>query len=269
MSQTMDLAGKIALVTGAGRGVGRAIAEALAAHGIVVALVARGADQLEDTRRGIEAAGGSARAFPADVSQPAEVLRRLRPAVEEALGPPSILINGAGIYGPVARIGEGDPELWLRTLQVNTFGAYLTCHAFVGGMIAAGWGRVVNLSSAAALHPPGPLTSAYSTSKIALNAMTRSLAAELAGTGVTANMIHPGDLKTEMWREIRDAAGRLGPEGGVLRDWATWVDRTGGDPPEKAATLVLRLLGEEGAAINGQFLWIEGGLQAPGDMPWT
>jgi NAD(P)-dependent dehydrogenase (short-subunit alcohol dehydrogenase family) len=166
-------------------------------------------------------------------------------------------------------IVESDPEMWLRTLQVNTLGAYLTCRAFVGGMIAAGWGRVVNLSSAAALHPPGPLTSAYNTSKIALNAMTRSLAAELAGTGVTANMIHPGDLKTDMWRAIRDAAGRLGPEAGFLRDWVDWVDRTGGDPPEKAAALVLRLLGEDAATINGQFLWIEGGLQAPGNTPWT
>jgi NAD(P)-dependent dehydrogenase (short-subunit alcohol dehydrogenase family) len=269
MRQTPDLAGRVALVSGASRGVGRAIAMALAAHGARVALVARGTASLEAARREIETAGGTARAFPADVADPADVLHRLKPAVEQTLGPPSILINGAGIYGPVALIADGDPVAWLRTMQVNLCGAYMTCRAFVGDMIAAGWGRVVNVSSAAALHPPGPLTSAYYTSKIALNAMTRSLAAELAGTGVTANVIHPGDIKTDMWREIRDAAGRLGPEGASLRDWAAWVDQTGGDPPEKAAALVLRLLCEEGAAINGQFLWIEGGLQAPGEMPWS
>jgi len=264
-----DLSGKVALVTGAGRGVGRTIAETLAAHGARVALVARSADQLAEAERAIAATGGSARAFPADLTRPAEVLTRLQADVARTLGPPAILVNCAGIYGPIAPIARSDPALWLRTIQVNTFGPYLTCRAFVGEMIAAGWGRIVNLTSAAALHPPGPLTSAYATSKIALNSLTRSLAAELAGSGVTANMIHPGDLKTEMWRDVRDGALALGPEGAFLRDWAAWVEQTGGDPPEKAADLVLRLLRDDAASINGQFLWIEGGLQAAGETPWS
>jgi len=269
MTQAPDLTGRVAVVTGAGRGVGRAIAVGLAAHGARVALVARGAAQLEDTRRLIAAAGGEATVFPTDTTDQAEVLARLKPAVENALGPPRILVNGAGMYGPVALLKDGDPVEWMRTLMVNTAGAYLCCRAFVGGMVASGWGRIVNITSAATEHPPGPLTSAYVTSKVALNALTRGLAAEVAGTGVTANMIHPGDVKTEMWREIRDRAAALGPAGAALSTWAEWVERTGGDSPEKSADLVLHLVSDASAEVNGQFLWIEGGLQSSGDIPWA
>jgi NAD(P)-dependent dehydrogenase (short-subunit alcohol dehydrogenase family) len=143
-------------------------------------------------------------------------------------------------------------------------------------MLDAGWGRIVNVSSAAALHPPGPLNSAYGTSKVALNQFTRHLAAELAGTGVTANVFHPGDVKTDMWGAIRDEANAMGEEGEAYRKWVSWVEETGGDPPYKAAQLVLRLTGNEAASTNGQFLWIEDGLQDPiaswgepvGAQPW-
>jgi NAD(P)-dependent dehydrogenase (short-subunit alcohol dehydrogenase family) len=143
-------------------------------------------------------------------------------------------------------------------------------------MIQNRWGRIINFTSAAALHPPGPLNSAYATSKAALNQFTRHLAAELEGTGVTANVIHPGDVKTDMWAAIRAEAQRMGPEAEAYRDWVRWVEQTGGDDPQKAADLVLRLLGDEAAGTNGKFLWIEGGLQSPipswgedaGTQPW-
>ena len=138
------------------------------------------------------------------------------------------------------------------------------------------WGRIINFSSAAALHPPGPLNSAYGTSKVALTQFTRHLAAELAGTGVTANVLHPGDVKTEMWAAIRDEADRLGPEAEGYRKWVRWVEETGGDDPGKAADLVARLASDESGGVSGRFLWIEGGLQAPipswgdvaGAQPW-
>jgi NAD(P)-dependent dehydrogenase (short-subunit alcohol dehydrogenase family) len=93
---------------------------------------------------------------------------------------------------------------------------------------------------------------------------------------VTANVLHPGDVKTEMWAAIRAEAKPMGPEGEAYRKWVRWVEQTGGDDPQKAADLVLRLLSDEAAATNGQFLWIEGGLQAPipswgdaaGAQPW-
>jgi NAD(P)-dependent dehydrogenase (short-subunit alcohol dehydrogenase family) len=133
----------------------------------------------------------------------------------------------------------------------------------VGGMIDAGWGRIVNVTSAASLHPPGALNSAYGTAKVALNQLTRHLAAELDGTGVTANVIHPGDVKTDMWQDIRDRVAVMGPEAQAYREWAAWVEETGGDPPHKAVDLVLRLTSDEGAATNGRFCWVEEPLQAP------
>src|SRR5262245_5071298 len=233
-------------------------------------------EQLRETEQAIKESGGAAQAIAADISR-AEAVEKLKAEVEQRWGGVSILINAAGVFGPIQLIKDSEPKRWVDTLAANLFGPYFTCRAFVGGMIQNGWGRIINFTSAAALHPPGPLNSAYATSKVALNQFTRHLAAELAGTGVTANVLHPGDVKTEMWAAIRDEAEQLGPEAEAYRKWVNWVEQTGGDPPQKAAELVLRLVGESAAGINGRFLWIEGGLQAPlaswGDMdaaqPWT
>ena len=131
-------------------------------------------------------------------------------------------------------------------------------------MIDAGWGRIVNITSAASLHPPGPLNSAYATAKVALNQLTRHLACEVAGTGVTANVIHPGDVKTDMWQDIHDRVAVMGPEAEPYRQWAAWVEETGGDPPEKAVDLVLRAdLAMRARTATGEFCWVEDPLQAP------
>ena len=246
----MNLKGHIAVVTGASRGVGRAIADALESRGVVVAPVAR----------------SSAR-FTADVSNPADVAR-LKTAVETELGQPTILIHAAGIFGPIALIKDSDPKEWIETLMIDTVGPYLVSRAFLDGMINAGWGRIVSLSSAASLHPPGPLNSAYGTAKVALNQFTRHLAAELKDTGVTANVIHPGDVKTAMWSDIRDKTGTIEGDDSNYDRWVEWVEETGGDPPEKAAKLVLDIIESD---INGRFLWIDDPLQTPipswGDNP--
>jgi NAD(P)-dependent dehydrogenase (short-subunit alcohol dehydrogenase family) len=174
----MDLTGKVAVVTGASKGVGLAIADALTARGMLVATVARhNAD------------------FIADVSDPAAVAR-LKQEVEEKLGVPTVLVNNAGVFGPIALIEETDPSEWVETIQINTIGPYLLCREFMRGMQDAGWGRIINVSSAASLGEPGMYNSAYATAKVALNQFTRNLAAELDGTGVSANVIHPGDVKT-------------------------------------------------------------------------
>ena len=236
----MDLNGQVAVVTGASRGVGEKIAEALEARGMVVASVAR-----------------SAVRFAADVSDVQDVAR-LKTAVETELGKPTVVVNAAGIFGPIALVKDGDPREWVETIMIDAVGPYLVSRAFLGGMVDAGWGRIVNLSSAASLHTPGSMNSAYGTAKVALNQFTRHLAAELEGTGVTANVIHPGDVKTAMWADIRDKKGAI--EGDAYDSWVKGVDETGGDPPEKAAKLVTEIIDSD---FNGQFLWIDDPLQSP------
>jgi NAD(P)-dependent dehydrogenase (short-subunit alcohol dehydrogenase family) len=246
----------IAVVTGGTRGVGRAIADGLAGAGVRVAAVGRSAEH-----------------YAADVSDPASI-ESLRQLVERGLGPPGILVNAAGIFGPISLVKDSDPAAWIRTVMVDVVGPYLTCRAFVPAMIDAGWGRVINVTSASSLHPPGILSSAYGTSKTALNQFTRHLAAELEGTGVTANVIHPGDLKTEMWADIKAQVEALGPIADPFAQWVDWVAETGGDPIEKAAKLVIDIVESD---VSGQFLWIDDPLQPPipswgeadGDRPWT
>ena len=253
---------RVAVVTGAGRGLGRAVAVALAGRGHPVVGVARDAAQLAETADLVSAAGGRMLTRPADVADTAAVAE-LGDFVRTQLGPPAILVNAAGMFGPIAFVRDTAPDDWVRTLMVDGIAPFLTINQFVGGMIDAGWGRIVNITSAASLHPPGPLNSAYATAKVALNQLTRHVAAEIEGTGVTANVIHPGDVKTDMWQDIHDRVAVMGPEAEPYRQWADWVAETGGDPPSKAVDLVLRLTSDEGADINGRFCWIEEPLQAP------
>lgn len=263
MSGDVDLKGKVAVVTGSSRGLGKRVALRLARHGAAVALVARSADALEQTADEIRAAGGMAVPIPENLFD-LSAAERVKAAVEASLGKPSILVNSAGIFGPIELIKDVDAQQWLETMTINMLVPVLLARAFVNGMIEQGWGRIVNFTSAASLHNPSGLNSAYATSKVALNQFTRHLAAELEGTGVTANVLHPGDVKTEMWEYIRNtAAASDAPGAEAYRQWVSWVEQTGGDDPEKAADLVLNLMSEAAASVSGQFLWIEDPLQAP------
>ena len=257
-----DVKTRVAVVTGASSGLGRNVAVALADQGQPVALVARSEGALASVEAEIRSAGGAAVAIPTDVSDPGAV-EALRVRVVDTLGPPLIVVNAAGVFGPIQFIKDSDPAEWVATIMIDAVAPYLVTRAFVGGMIDAGWGRIVNITSAASLHPPGPLNSAYGTAKVALNQFTRHLAAELAGTGVTANVIHPGDVKTHMWSDIRQRALDAGPAAAAYQQWVRWVEETGGDPPQKAVDAVLRLCDDAAADISGQFRWIEDPLQAP------
>jgi NAD(P)-dependent dehydrogenase (short-subunit alcohol dehydrogenase family) len=260
--EAIDLSERIAVVTGAGSGVGRAVALRLAQAGAAVALVGRTESKLRDTAQAIETSNGRCLAVALDAARADEV-ERLRQTVRHAFGTTDILINNAGIHGEFASIQHSDPERWDETLRINTVGPYLMSRAFMGGMVERGWGRIVNVSSASAFGAPGGLNSAYPLSKVALNHFTRQLAAELADTGVTANAIHPGEVRTEMWEAIRDDSAARGPEAEGAMAWARMVEETGGDPPEKAADLILKLVGPGSEATNGKFLWIDDGIQEP------
>jgi NAD(P)-dependent dehydrogenase (short-subunit alcohol dehydrogenase family) len=254
---------KVAVVTGASRGVGREIALALATEGANVVLTARDRGGLGSASRAIgETTERDPLVVVADVTSARDVKRLVR-ETGARFGPATILINAAGVFGPLERFSRTDPGEWIETLMVNTVGPYLACRGFVPGMLAVGWGRIVNLSSAGSLFEPGPLDSAYSTSKAALNRMTRHLAAELDGTGVTATAIHPGSLKTDMWADIKAKVQALGEEGDVFHAWVDRVDTSGGDPMSLTCDLVLELVSPSSAGRNGEFVWPVGGLDAP------
>jgi NAD(P)-dependent dehydrogenase (short-subunit alcohol dehydrogenase family) len=257
-----ELVGRVAVVTGAGRGLGREVATELAGLGMRVVLVGRTVADLDQAARAIRAEGrGQAVAIPADVRRPAEV-EALRMGAEEMFGAASVLVNVAGIFGPIASLVEAPVDEWITTQEVNLIGPYLTCREFVPGMIADGWGRVINVSSAGALLPPVPYNSAYATSKAALNRLTRQLAVELDGTGVTVNAVHPGSLKTDMWEEIHTKVTALGDAADGLGEWARLVEETGGDDPAAAVAAMVRLIGGP-VEVNGEFHWPEGGHQEP------
>jgi len=170
-----------------------------------------------------------------DVTDPAAV-EELKQRVLDAVGPARIVVNAAGLFGPTEFVKDSDPNQWVAAIMVDAIAPYLVSRAFVGGMIAAGWGRIVNITSAASLHPPGALNSAYGTAKAALNQFTRHLAAELVDTGVTANVLHPGDVKTDMWADVRDRVLAAGPAAEAYQQRARWVDETGGDPRTRRST---------------------------------
>ena len=261
-----SLDGRVALVTGASGVIGAEIALGLARCGAAVALVARRREGLERTAARVrEEASTPLLVLAADVTAAVDV-DRAAADIDQRLGPVAILVNAAGRYGPLAPVTRSDSRRWIETLMVNAVGPYLTCRAFVPAMVAMGWGRVVNISSAAALRQPGALGGAYASSKAALNRMTRHLASEIDGTGVTANALHPGSIRTTMTDDIRAEVAALGDDGAPFREWLVHMDRTGGDSPAPAVARVLELVGDGSEAINGKLVWARDTLeeQLPG-----
>lgn len=195
MAMTIDLSGRTAVITGASRGLGEAMAKALAEAGARIALVARDVQRLEAVRAAITERGGTAAVFTADVTREEDVAA-LAKAVHERFGHPQILINNAGI-NLRRQLVDYSLEEFRSIVDASLTSTFLVSRAFVPGMKGTGYGRVLNLTSIMS-HVSLPERTAYSSAKAALLGLTRALAQELALEGITVNGISPGPIATEM-----------------------------------------------------------------------
>jgi len=245
----MLLKNKVALITGAGRGLGRAAAIAMAREGASVALLSRTQSELEETAALVEKAGGKALVLPGDVSDERAVRDAVGRTVAE-LGTIGILLNCAAIVGPAAPVHEVDPDDWNYTLAVNLGGLRQACQEAIPHMIREGGGRIINVTSGLA-QIIMPLFGAYSVSKAGVDHLTRIMALELSGYEIQVNGLDPGVMDTRMQEEIRE----MGPEvlGKPLHSQFVSFKETGSlKAPEEVAELAVFLASDNSVGITGE-----------------
>lgn len=252
---TRALAGRHALVTGGGRGIGAAIAQALSAAGARVTLLGRTTSQLDETAIGM---AGSTVTVTADVTDPKQVERAFTEA-RDAAGEISILVNNAG--RPASRaMAKTDEAFWREILEVNLNGAYHCTRAAIAPMLAVNWGRIVNVSSTAGLRGYAYCT-AYCAAKHGVIGMTRALALEVAKTGITVNAVCPGYTDTGV---VRDAAANIRAKTGrseaeARETLVTFNPQQRLVEPEEVANAVLWLCLPGSESVTGQSIAIAGG----------
>jgi NAD(P)-dependent dehydrogenase (short-subunit alcohol dehydrogenase family) len=250
-TENIDLTGQVAIVTGGGRGIGRAIALALAKAGADVAVAARSTDQIKETVALIEKAGGCGMAVTLDVTDQQAVERMVR-KVEKRFGPVDLLVNNAGIHGPSGPMWETDPDKWWECVNVNLRGPYLCSRAVLPGMIKRHRGRVIIVSSNAGnfgWHHVG----AYSISKCAATRFSEILAGEVKEHGISVFALHPGGVYTAMWDEVLNTGLDEKWLGGMFSKALAAGKDT---PPERAAELVLFLASGQADTLSGCYFRI-------------
>jgi len=250
------LQNKIAIITGGGRGIGRAIALAFAREGARVIVSARTKEQVEAVANEI---GENSLALVCDVADPKSVAAMFRDAREVVGRGPDILVNNAGI-AESATIVQTDDELWQRHLSINLSGTFYCTRAALPSMIERNWGRIINIASIAA-RTGAPYIAAYSASKHGVLGLTRSVALEVATHGITCNAVCPGYVDTDMTtRAIKNISTRTSrSEGEALQILEKMSPQNRLITPEEVAAVALLLVSDKGLGINGQAINIDGG----------
>lgn len=246
----MTLSGRAAVVTGAGRGIGRAVAESLARGGVAVVAVSRTRSELEQVVHGIEESGGQATLCVGDVADAAAAGAAVRRCVDE-FGRIDVLVNAAAVHGPIGRAWELDVAAWTRAAAVNLFGTFHCCHAAIPAMLDAGAGRIINFSGGGATSPL-PRFTAYAASKAAVVRLTETLAEELKGHGVTVNAIAPGVVDTRLQDNVLAAGDRAGPVYERIRRMR--ASGEGGVPAALAAALAVFLASDSAGTLTGKLI---------------
>jgi NAD(P)-dependent dehydrogenase (short-subunit alcohol dehydrogenase family) len=245
----------VALVTGGGRGIGRALAVALARSGLSVGVTARTDSELAETMASVEAAGGRATSVTADVASPDDI-RAAVAHVRESLGDITLLVNNAGANRAVGPTWEVDPDVWWQDVTVNLRGAFLCAREVLPAMVAARRGRIINIVSGAATHPY-PYNTSYSGSKTALARLSDSLALETREHGVSVFALGPGTVRTAM------STGVLGSEPG--RKWLGGIDDVTFISTGPVCDAVVFLASGRGDVLSGRCLFATDDIEALAD----